>query len=65
MTNKKEIGMVDRNQLVKLQNKARNSGMECDFIINKQGQIDSVSYCGTIYDPLVFAEKERKRMLYK
>ena len=52
--------MVDREQLLKLQQQARNGGRVCNFFFSEEGYIDSVFYQGVIYDPLSFAERERK-----
>ena len=52
--------MVDKKQLLQLQQQARDGGRVCNFFYSEEGYIDSVFYRDMVYDPLSFAERERR-----
>lgn len=56
--------MTDKEELLRLQNKARTAGRICNFYFNTEGHIDGVFYKDRIYDPLTFAEKEREEFAF-
>lgn len=54
--------MTDRNELKRLQQKARKAGRVCTFFFDESGNLDCVYYNEKIRTPLVFAEMEREKL---
>ena len=55
--------MTHKDELIKLQQAARNNGMVCTFYYSKEGYIDNVFLQGRLYDPLTFAEMTRPLLI--